>query len=52
LLQTPRRASRQLVTLSGQARVSAMQNIASAIRQAKSDLIDANAADITAAAKS
>jgi glutamate-5-semialdehyde dehydrogenase len=47
--QSARRASRQLGTLNGAARVSALLAMAGALRQSRAELIAANAKDIAAA---
>ena len=50
--KSARRAAAQLTTLSGAAKVAALHGIASAIRQQKDALIEANAKDIAAAQNS
>ncbi len=50
--ENARRASRQLATLSGAARSQALCGMARAIRDKKPQLLEANAADVSAAAES
>ncbi|MGE5611275.1 MAG: glutamate-5-semialdehyde dehydrogenase [Bacillota bacterium] len=49
--KSARRASRQLAELTGATKVAALKRVASAIREQKAKLIEANAADVQAAQK-